>query len=456
MDEPKPDEPDGYAPGKCKCKPWEIDVPNPNEPFRRLLLALEKALQDLSTEPSEATKKFADDLKDAEKENQGIAAIVTKYKEFYEKLDCKLADAKRWKAEIDDWSKGLGSEAKQAIEWFWITNYADKETKICCDWIRLRYKLHALLDCLEQAKKTEEEAQQDYDAIKGIQDTLTKVFAELESLYKKAKAFNAEQRPKSVYAVSLEFAKVYRTLWPRDWSDVKKGCPKPTDYEGDGETYKPQPPEGEYAQQPPPTPPEGGRYGDRPEMPPDEPAAYGEYGQQGYPAPGGPSEDIKADLNPDKLRNKLTVYLRALILAKYQRFRWHHEILTTTSKTADGKKACEKFRAERQEQFIEEADDIVTPPPGPGNGGGAGSEQPTSGYPEKTPTSGYQDKPPTGGYPDKPPTGGYPEKPPTGGYEEGAPTDTYPEKPSTPGGYPEKPPKGGYQDTSRQPGRQKS
>src|SRR4030095_8346994 len=126
MDEPKPDEPGGNSPGKCKCKPWKIDVPDEQQPFRRLLLALEKALQDFASEPSEATKKFTDDLKDAEKENQGIAALVTKYKEFYDKLDCKLADAKRWKAEIDEWTKGVDSNNRQAIETFRQTYYVDK------------------------------------------------------------------------------------------------------------------------------------------------------------------------------------------------------------------------------------------------------------------------------------------------------------------------------------------
>src|SRR6185369_1460240 len=82
--------------GTCTCPDFPLETGGANEPFRRLLQRLEDILEPLSEKPDDATKKLADDLKDADKEYQGVVALVNKYKDFFEKLDCKMAEAINW------------------------------------------------------------------------------------------------------------------------------------------------------------------------------------------------------------------------------------------------------------------------------------------------------------------------------------------------------------------------
>ena len=104
MEERRYEETAGGGTGKCRCYPLPTDqLPDEESSIRRLLKALEKELETFADKPTEATKKFGDDLKDADKEYQGIDAIVSKYPDFYDKLECKLAEAKTWKEEIEAW-----------------------------------------------------------------------------------------------------------------------------------------------------------------------------------------------------------------------------------------------------------------------------------------------------------------------------------------------------------------
>ncbi|HYG80279.1 MAG TPA: hypothetical protein VD861_07830 [Pyrinomonadaceae bacterium] len=455
MYEPKPYEPGGDKPGddtpaygqsggdttvECTCEEWPVKVPDETQPFRRLLLALKEALQDL---PPDTAKKFEDELKDAEKESQGIPAVVAKYKEFYDKLDSRLSEAKCWKEEIARWLKGkLSQAARDAIEEYRRTNYDDPEKKICCDWLALRDRLNRLRECLEQAKRTEEERKKDYDDFKAFEKELGARLDKLKTLFEQAKALNAEQRYKAVFAVSLEFRDIYNDLGlVRDWANARREC-RP----GYEEPTKPG--GGEYGggggsqyggggggggggyggEEPKPTPEYGGGgYGEQPQP---------EYGGYGEAAGGG----LKDQWTPDKFKNRLMRYLRALVLAKYQRFRWQVFFQTQTANAEKGEKDCKAFRDERQKQFIDEADDIPTPE---SQGGGEGGEQPSTG--------GYTEEPSTGGYPQEQPTGGYPGKPPTGGYTERPPTGGYPETPPAGEGYEQKPPAGNYPDKPTHP-----
>jgi hypothetical protein len=451
MYEPKPYEPGGDKPGddqpgydqsgggttvECTCEEWPVEVPDETQPFRRLLLALKEALQDL---PPETSKKFEDELKDAEKESQGIAAVVAKYKEFYDKLDSRLSEAKCWKEEIARWLKGkLSQAAKDAIENFRKTHYDDLDHKTCCDWLALRDGLIHQRDCLEQAKRTEEESKKDYDDFKAFEKELGGRFDKLKALFEQAKALNAEQRYKAVFAVSLEFNDIYDTLsLVRDWANARRECGEQNGY---GETeQEPTPGGGQYgAQEPTPPPTEGGGYGGQQTQPEygGEQTQGGEYGDDGQ-AGGG----LKEQWTPDKFKTRLMRYLRVLVLAKYQRFRWQVFFQTQTAAAEKGGKDCQAFRDERQKQFIDEADDIPTPESQAG--GGEEGEQPSTG--------GYTEEPPAGGYPKEPPTGGYTEKPPTGGYTEKPLTGAYPEKPPTDEGYEQKPPAGNYPDKPTHP-----
>jgi hypothetical protein len=431
MYEPKPNEPGGDKPGddkpggdptgNCKCINWPVKETPPEQPFRRFLLDVKEAIQGL---PPDAIEKFETELKDAEKESQGIAGIVSKYKEFYDKqLDCKLAEAKNWKSEIARLLDGkIDDAAKTTITNFRNDHYEGEEKRICCDWLALRDAMNKLRDCLEQAKRTEEERKQDYEDFKGFQKTLSDRFDSLKTLFEDAKKLATEQRYRALFALSLEFDAIYDTLSLfRDWAYASKNCPKPPD-DGDGQTGEPEPPtESGYVK---PPPPEGGGYGEPSTTPtPTPPASDGD---------DQSADGLKDHWKPEEFKKRLTGYLRALVLAKYQRFRWQYEFQTKTAKVEKGGKDCADFRKERQKQFIDEADDIPTPAP---TGGGSGE------YGQKPPTGGYPETPPTGGYvPETPPTGGYPETPPAGGgYEEKPPAGNYPDKPT--------PPYGSHKDT---------
>lgn len=325
--------------GNCKCPDWPIDnCPVETEPFRRLLQRLEDVLEQLAEKkPTDATKKFADDLKDADKEYQGVVALVTKFKEFYDKLDCKIAEANGWRDDMASWIVGKLTQAeKDAIKNSRQTNYEDKEKLICCEWIKCRDFYISMLDCLEQAKKKEEEAKDNYEAIKALEKTLNDRFAELKSLFDKAKGFRDEERFRAVYAVILEFRDVYAEINViRDWFFARAEC------------------------------------------------------ATGAKIPTG---DPKKEWTPEKFKAELVRRLRLLILAKYQKFRWHHDFLTRISDNEKKKEACEKFRKERRDKFIQEADDIE-PPEGAEEPGGYGKPTPPP-PPPKPEYPGGQTPPP--------------------------------------------------------------
>lgn len=306
--------------GSCKCEDLPVpNLPDGTKPFRRLLNFLEESLEEIS-EPTEATKKFADDLKDADKEYQGIGAIVDKYKQFYEKVDCKLAEANSQKEEITSWLVGkLEDEDKCGIQHAYTRDYETSEHDRCCDWINARKVVNGMLDCLEQSKRIESDRKDDYDGIKAFEKTLGDRFGDLKSLYDKGKALRDAESYKAVFALSLEYSDVYDNLaLLRDWAYAQSECPGP-----------PQ-------------------------------------------APG----DLKTEWTPEEFKRKLILSLRNLILAKHQRFLRQQDSLTKTSESAKYKEACEKFRKERRDKFIQEADDI--PPekcPDAGKPAGGGSDQ---------------------------------------------------------------------------------
>jgi len=423
MYEPKPADPGDKPTGKCHCDDLSMDgIPDATQPFRELLDALSERVKALAP-PTEASTKFPDELKDIEKEYQGIDAIVAKYKEFYDKqLDCRLADVKRWRAKINEWSSTLDPNTKACIRKYRKEKYDDKESQICCAWINLRRKLNLSSDCLVQARNTEARKQEAYDKLKGFLDTITKVFTDLEALFKKADAFNKEDKPKSVYAVGLEFEDLYKLIdWPK--TDEEK-CPKPNG--GTGE--QPEPSGGGYAQQPPSTPPSGG-YAKTPPPPP----SGGGYGQSQEPASEesteghSESEELKKKLSPTELRSRLIAALRDLVLAKFHRLLLHHELLKDTAQAEDKKKECEKFRGDRQKLFLDLAEDIPIVP-GCDKSNGGGEQPPGGGYGQQPPGGGYGKQPPAGGYQQQPPGGGQ-QQPPSGGYEPQTPSGGY-EKPS--------------------------
>ncbi|HEX8921933.1 MAG TPA: hypothetical protein VF766_10675 [Pyrinomonadaceae bacterium] len=314
--------------GECTCKPFDM----PQEPsgsiksIRRLIKALEDELENIqAARPTDATKKFGDDLKDADKEYQGIADIVTKYETFYnQKLDDELEKAKLWKKEIVSWSDDeVGRDAKRDIKKL-RDGYEAEEKKDgkCCEWLSFREQVNDLNDCLGQAMTAEQEAKDDNEAYKGFEKGLTDRFAELKSLFDKAEALWKAKKYKSVYAVRLEFDDVYRKLSDVDtWESRKKRC--------NGQSV----------------------------------SASGEGGQPtqsyvGQSSKPGTEMETKKPFTPDEFRVELTQALRNLIGAKYQRFRWQQQRLVLESDSKRFKDLCDKFRKSRRDQFIQEAEDV--------------------------------------------------------------------------------------------------
>lgn len=385
--------------GNCKCPDWKLEDGPANEPFRRLLQRLEDILEELAeTKPTDATKKFADDLKDAEKEYQGVVALVNKYKEFYEKLDCKMAEAINWQKDMGEWIAGKVTDAeKDAIKNSHKTNYEDLETKICCEWIKCREYFISMQDCFEQSKKKEEEAKDNYDAIKNLEKTLGDRFADLKSLFEKAKGYRDEERFRAVYAVSLEFEDVFQDLSVlRDWFTARTEC-----------------------------------------------------NIDSQPGQGAQESDPRKVWTEKNFKAELVRRLRLLILAKYQKFRWWQDFLTRTSDNQKKKDACEKFRKERRDKFVQEADDIEPEETGEGEGGGGETPKYPGGETPKYPGGGGGETPqyPGGGGGETPPYpgGGGGETPQYPGGGGGGETPQYPQTP------PQQPPTQQYPGTKTPP-----
>lgn len=384
--------------GNCKCPDYPLEDGPANEPFRRLLQRLEDILEELAEKPTDATKKFADDLKDAEKEYTGVVALVNKYKEFYDKLDCKMAEAINWRQDMSEWIAGKLTDAeKNAIANSRKSNYDNIEKKICCEWIKCREYFLTMQDCFEQSKKKEEEAKDNYEAIKNLEKTLGDRFADLKSLFEKAKGYRDEERFRAVYAVSLEFESVFKDLsLLRDWLQARKEC------------------------------------------------SIGSEQTQGAQDAAATSDPRKV-WTPEKFKSELVRRLRLLILARYQKFRWWHDFLTRTADNQKKKEACEKFRKERRDKFIQEADDIEPEETGEGEGGG----YPGGGYQTpKYPFGGKTPKHPFGGETPQYPPHTPPQQPPGQQYPGSEYPTTPPQQPPQPYGK-EPPPE--YKPPTQQP-----
>jgi hypothetical protein len=304
MEEQRREEQASGGTGRYRCYPWQTDhLPGNDKPIRRLLKALEQELEEYADKPTDATKKFGDDLKEFDKEYQGIADVAGKYETFYAKLECRLAEAHTWKEQIENWcSEKVDENTRRAIRTLREDDYDAKDREFFCQWLAFRARLIRLSDCLGQALKKEEEARDDYGAVKGFEKTLSDRFAELKSLFDKAKGFQDNEKFKSVCAVGSEYAEVYDNLSTvRTWEYLKNLC--------DGDQSS--------------------------------------------------DEEARLVWPPDKFRTELTNALRALILAAYQRFRWHQQRMETESDTKKFKEASDKFRKGRRDEFIQEAEDIT-------------------------------------------------------------------------------------------------
>jgi regulator of replication initiation timing len=399
--------------GKCSCPDFPVDtLPDCDQPLRRLINALEEILNSYADTPSDATKKFADDLKDCDKEYQGLADVVKKYKETYDKLDCDLSEADKHEQEINAWWTGkVDDKVKKEIKKRWYKWYEYKEQDICCKWIKARQDFY-LLDCRSQSDKKADDLKEDFDAIKGFEKTLKDRFAELKSLYDKAKSLRDAERFNSVWAVQIEYSKVRKNLGLlQTWEERSKDCEKKAKPQNDqnsnqtGPSITTQPDiqivavkeTANFTVTAAGTMPlsyqwkkDGvditGATNPSYTTPPTTAADNGSYFAVTVTNNAGSVTSNNAPLileNPDadvpaltiadvpaltiiELSNKLKKALCLLIKARYQRFRWYQDWFDKESDSKKSKEDCEKFRKTRRDEFIQEAEDVqetVTPPP---------------------------------------------------------------------------------------------
>lgn len=332
--------------GTCRCH--EIDpvepFPGEGESIRRLIKAIEAELEEY--EPTEATKKLSDELKDADKEYRGITDIATKYEEFYDKLDGMLAAARSWRKDLREWCESSVNEAtREAIKALRENSYDAKEKEYCCKAIDFGDRLTRYTDCRGQRQRKEEEAQSDYKEYKEFEKNMTDRFGVLKSLFDQGKALREKEQHKAVCAVSLEFAEVYHDLGVvHTWEYWRGRC---RERDGSRSYYGGEAGPGEFEAQ---------------EQDESQSSGRGQFrGPVGRPGDHAAAKhDLKRQWPPERFKKELAGALRRLILAKYQRFRYQQQWLEVEDESKRFRDACDKFRATRREEFIQEAEDVET------------------------------------------------------------------------------------------------
>jgi hypothetical protein len=300
--------------GRCECD-CEEGCGLPEEALsgsiRRLLQVLDLELRKPAKfpgSPNDARGDFEKALQDAEKEYQGIDALVKKYKEYHCKIECELEKARGWCEDLMSWCT-VDDDVAKCIAKLWKRCYERRERRLRCSWIEAEGTLATTKDCLEQAAIHVEDAKRDYEAVKNFEKTLKDRLADLKSLYDKAKARLDAKEPKAICAILFEYRKVYEhldELWlTADW---RRWCAEDAEAEASGGPCRP------------------------------------------------PDERVKAR-NGAWLRTRLIETLRALLVARYCRFCWHQRRIDKTADRDRRKADFDAFVSKRRENFILEAFD---------------------------------------------------------------------------------------------------
>lgn len=277
------------------------------QPLRRLINALIEEVEQDAEAPPEATKKCLEDLKEVEKEYQGLAEIVKKYDESYLKLDAQEEESKKVLQAITEWTDAkVNSAVKAKIDALCQNEYQNKERTLRCRWIGYRDTFYAQQDCLSQCERKIEDIKEDYENAKNYDKTVKDRFTDLKSLYDKAKTSQEGKKYKSVYAVEVEYHRVLDTLYALEtWTQRRADC------------------------------------------------SAAAVSQRSAGSPSAPR------LTPDQLRQRLVDRLRDLILGKYQRFCRHRDRLKAESDAKKAKETLEKLQKSRREDLILEAEDVT-------------------------------------------------------------------------------------------------
>jgi hypothetical protein len=315
-----------YSGDEIKCRPVSTDdLPGEEQPLQRLLKKLEEKLADY--DETEATKKFADELKAFDKENKGLGAIVKSYEAFYDKLDCLLAEANNWKKSLGEWCEGETDEKTRAeIVRIWNEYYENVENEACKEWIAARDKYGVTLDCLKQSERRADEAKETFETVKIFEKSVKDRFTELKTLFDQGKAFNEKGEYTSVCAVDLEFCAAYNDLGVIETWEYRRRCGAPAE-----------------------TGSARGRAS----------------AEQTYPGPGSPCDapeqyPLKTHRKPEQFRKELVSSLRAFILAKFDHFSRWQERIELEGEPKEKKDILDKIKKDRRQEFLSEVEQIPT------------------------------------------------------------------------------------------------
>jgi hypothetical protein len=219
----------------CKCSDRPPDTNPLTDPktappptIRQQLTAIEVLVNNPPKgTPADATKKLSDDLKDLEKEYEGLSALFALFEKDRATIECTFTtQVRKWYDEIHKLCDSNVSckETLTAIQKAY-DQQKQLERKACCDYIRVHDKITGDQNCQVQAERREAEARADLDLLKGLNKTFADRLKDLEEILKQANLMAKDRRFKAVCAYKLEFDAVWARLFQAEtWCFRRKDC----------------------------------------------------------------------------------------------------------------------------------------------------------------------------------------------------------------------------------------
>jgi hypothetical protein len=195
-----------------KISPYHT-VPELTWTIKRILDKLREELQQETVE-NEATTQFDTDLKNLEKEYDGIPDIVSKYQAAYVNFVGTMKDtAKRNWDDIKSWTDDeVPDNIADAITELRKGEFYDqKEETLRSNLETAWWDYHSQLSYFDYFSAWKKKAEDDFSKAKEFEKTVGDWFSELENLHATAKEYMEANKHKSTYAVRLE----YQELWEK-------------------------------------------------------------------------------------------------------------------------------------------------------------------------------------------------------------------------------------------------
>lgn len=296
-----------YDSDGCECDKFDypkcddnVALDDPKKTIASLIRCLSEQHDNGDCKPQDVAKQLGDDIKEAASEYDSIETVIESYTQFFDKLDCMLADAEKWKREIESWL-GNAQIEKGKID-SQRNNYLNKENKKCCTWIDTRTELNRRKDCQTQASIMVEDAKDDFNAYKEFEKLLKSQFDSLKAIHQRAGENRVKKNFTTVYVLYLEYKQVHSNLGlVMTWAYKEDKCKTQDNCNSTERTVS------------------------------------------------------KDELAPEKLRKNLTDNLRKLILARYRRYHWSQKNAELQNRVQKQKESCEKIKKNRVDDLIKEA-----------------------------------------------------------------------------------------------------